>query len=123
MPLYTLQALNAYSAIGWRDLDDIVEYGWTQLSRVQQIGVKYYEELLLKIPRTEVEEIGRIILRHARKIEPRYRGWLPTWKAAQRRRRRDSQPFRRSHDPRLHREAYPQPREERLRDAHPDHLP
>ncbi|OTA82406.1 hypothetical protein M434DRAFT_401005 [Hypoxylon sp. CO27-5] len=53
---------------GWRDLDDIIEYGWDSLNRVQQIGVKYYEELQLKIPRREVEEIGRIILTHANKL-------------------------------------------------------
>ncbi|KAJ3573424.1 hypothetical protein NPX13_g4703 [Xylaria arbuscula] len=53
---------------GWRDLDDIVEYGWDSITRVQQIGVKYYEELLEKIPRAEVQEIGRIILEHANKI-------------------------------------------------------
>ncbi|KAK4561850.1 hypothetical protein LTR86_004530 [Recurvomyces mirabilis] len=50
---------------GWRDLDDIVEYGWNTLSRVQQIGVKYYDEFLDLIPRQEVEEIARIIHRHA----------------------------------------------------------
>ncbi|KAI0169463.1 Nucleotidyltransferase [Hypoxylon sp. FL1284] len=53
---------------GWRDLDDVVEYGWGDLSRVQQIGVKYYEELQEKIPRREVENIANIILAHARKI-------------------------------------------------------
>ncbi|KAI0377425.1 Nucleotidyltransferase [Hypomontagnella monticulosa] len=53
---------------GWRDLDDIVEYGWDSLSRVQQIGVKYYDELQEKIPRREVEEIGEIILGHANGI-------------------------------------------------------
>ena len=53
---------------GWRDLDDIVEFGWDSITRVQQIGVKYYEELLENIPRAEVEEIGRIILEHANKI-------------------------------------------------------
>ena len=50
---------------GWRDLDDIVDYGWKSLSRVQQIGVKYYDEFLLKIPRSEVEAITAIIHRHA----------------------------------------------------------
>ncbi|KAK0310512.1 hypothetical protein LTR01_003664 [Friedmanniomyces endolithicus] len=50
---------------GWKDLDDIVEYGWSTLSRVQQIGVKYYDEFLDRIPRKEVEEIGAIIHRHA----------------------------------------------------------
>jgi len=53
---------------GWRDLDDIVEYGWSTLSRVQQIGVKYYEEFLSPIPRPEVEEIASIIHRHAVKV-------------------------------------------------------
>ncbi|KAI1771807.1 Nucleotidyltransferase [Hypoxylon cercidicola] len=53
---------------GWRDLDDIVEYGWDDLSRVQQIGVKYYDELQEKIPRREVEEIANVILAHANKV-------------------------------------------------------
>uniref|UniRef100_A0A8H7N4P1 DNA polymerase n=1 Tax=Bionectria ochroleuca TaxID=29856 RepID=A0A8H7N4P1_BIOOC len=54
---------------GWRDLDDIVEHGWDTLSRVQQIGVKYYDELQQKIPRSEVEGIGEVILAHARAID------------------------------------------------------
>ncbi|KAK1723699.1 uncharacterized protein BDZ83DRAFT_382166 [Colletotrichum acutatum] len=53
---------------GWRDLDDVVEHGWASLSRVQQIGVKYYDEFKLKIPRTEVESIADTILAHARSI-------------------------------------------------------
>ncbi|KAH9435448.1 hypothetical protein MCOR02_004384 [Pyricularia oryzae] len=53
---------------GWRDLDDVVEYGWESLTRVQQIGVKYYDELQLKISREEVEKIANIILQHANKI-------------------------------------------------------
>ncbi|RKU45957.1 hypothetical protein DL546_005146 [Coniochaeta pulveracea] len=55
---------------GWRDLDDIVEYGWNALTRVQQIGVKYYDEFLMKIPRDEVASISNIILEHANKIQP-----------------------------------------------------
>ncbi|KIV90581.1 hypothetical protein PV10_07867 [Exophiala mesophila] len=51
---------------GWKDLDDIVEYGWGTLNRVQQIGVKYYDDFMKKIPRREVEAIRDIILRHAR---------------------------------------------------------
>lgn len=54
---------------GWRDLDDLVEYGWDTLSRVQQIGVKFYDEFLLGIPRDEVEAIGSVILEHARKVD------------------------------------------------------
>ncbi|KAI0433374.1 hypothetical protein F5Y09DRAFT_84666 [Xylaria sp. FL1042] len=53
---------------GWRDLDDIVEFGWDTITRVQQIGVKYYEELQEKIPRAEVEDIGGIILKYANRI-------------------------------------------------------
>lgn len=54
---------------GWRDLDDIVQHGWDTLTRVQQIGVKFYDEFQLKIPRAEVESIGDTILKHARKID------------------------------------------------------
>ncbi len=53
---------------GWQDLDDIVEYGWKSLSRVQQIGLKYYDEFLLKIPRSEVESITATITRHAKLV-------------------------------------------------------
>ncbi len=53
---------------GWRDTDDVVEYGWDTLTRVQQIGVKFYDEFQLKIPRAEVESIGHIISQHANKL-------------------------------------------------------
>jgi DNA polymerase IV len=53
---------------GWRDLDDIVEFGWSSLTRVQQIGVKFYEEFLDLIPRREVESIAARIHRHAVKV-------------------------------------------------------
>jgi DNA polymerase IV len=53
---------------GWRDLDDVVEFGWSTLTRVQQIGVKYYDEFLDKIPRKEVEDIRDVILRHTRLV-------------------------------------------------------
>ena len=35
---------------------------------MQQIGVKYYNEFKLKIPRSEVESIGAVILAHARQF-------------------------------------------------------
>ncbi len=57
---------------GWRDLDDVVDYGWQTLSRVQQIGVKYYDDFQLKIPRDEVERIAGTILEHARTLQPGY---------------------------------------------------
>lgn len=50
-------------------MDDLVEYGWDSLSRVQQIGIKFYDEFQRKIPRAEVEGIGDIILSHARKVD------------------------------------------------------
>lgn len=50
---------------GWRDLDDIVEHDWKSLTRVQQIGVKYYDEFKLTIPAAEVEFIADEIKAHA----------------------------------------------------------
>lgn len=52
----------------WREMDDVIEYGWNTLSRVQQIGVKYYDEFLEKIPRREVEFIASKVLEHAKKV-------------------------------------------------------
>ncbi|KAI2720106.1 hypothetical protein CBS147318_3412 [Penicillium roqueforti] len=53
---------------GWRDLDDIVEHGWDTLSRVQQIGVKFYEEFQEGIPRAESEGIATVIQDHAARV-------------------------------------------------------
>jgi DNA polymerase IV len=78
----TLQILNKFYQIwgvgdktardffdrGWRDVDDIVEYGWGQLSRVQQIGVKFYDEFQQGIPRAEVEAIEAKVLEHAIRV-------------------------------------------------------
>ncbi|KAI7255363.1 DNA polymerase beta-like protein [Hortaea werneckii] len=61
-------ARDFYFARGWRDLDDIVESGWSTLSRVQQIGVKYYEEFLDPIPRAEVRQIAAVIHDHAVRV-------------------------------------------------------
>lgn len=47
-----------------------MEYGWESLSRVQQIGVKYYEDFKLKVPREEAKTIGDIIHHHALEIDP-----------------------------------------------------
>lgn len=57
---------------GWRDLDDIIDYGWKSISRSQQIGVKYYDEFLMKIPRTEIESIAETVLQHATRIQKGY---------------------------------------------------
>ncbi|KAJ5151196.1 uncharacterized protein N7482_010448 [Penicillium canariense] len=58
-------ARDFYYRRGWRDLDDIVEHGWNSLSRVQQIGVKFYEEFL-----AGSESIAEIVRRHANKVRP-----------------------------------------------------
>ncbi|MCJ1223394.1 hypothetical protein MMC12_000034 [Toensbergia leucococca] len=63
-----LTARDFYYNKNWRDLDDIVEQGWQSLSRVQQIGLKYYDEFQLKIPRSEVEHIASIVTTHAKRI-------------------------------------------------------
>ena len=63
-----ITAREFYYDNGWRDLDDIIEHGWKSLSRVQQIGVKYYDEFQLKIPRSEVEAIAAIIHEHGKRV-------------------------------------------------------
>jgi DNA polymerase IV len=49
----------------WTELDDIIEFGWNDLDRVQQIGLKYYDEFLEGIPRAEVEQIADVVREHA----------------------------------------------------------
>lgn len=66
----TKTARDFYYARQWRDLDDIVEYGWSTLSRVQQIGVKYYDEFLEGVPRAETEAIASTIQHHANLVRP-----------------------------------------------------
>lgn len=60
-----------YFERGWRSLDDVVEGGWDTITRVQQIGIKYYEEFNdHKITRPEVEEIGRIVGDASQEVAP-----------------------------------------------------
>ncbi|GLB07420.1 hypothetical protein AtubIFM57258_002761 [Aspergillus tubingensis] len=54
----------------WTDLDDIIEHGWNNLTRVQQIGLKYYDEFLIGIPRPEVEQIATTVTQHANLVRP-----------------------------------------------------
>jgi DNA polymerase IV len=54
----------------WRSLDDVIDHGWDSLSRVQQIGLKYYDEFLAGISRSEVERIAKIIHQHANLVRP-----------------------------------------------------
>ena len=61
-------ARDFYYRRGWRDHDDIVSHGWGDLSRVQQIGLKYFDEFEHKIPRAEVESIAQAITSHARQL-------------------------------------------------------
>ena len=57
-------ARNFYYNNHWTELDDIIEFGWNDLDRVQQIGVKYYDEFLVPIPRPEVEQIASVVREH-----------------------------------------------------------
>lgn len=59
-----------FYAKGWRDLDDVIQYGWKDLPRNQQIFVKYYYEFQEKIPRDEVEAIGAVVHHYANKLRP-----------------------------------------------------
>ena len=59
-----------YFQHGWRTLDDVIKGGWEQLPRVQQIGLKYYDEFLGQINRDEVEEIGRVVAAAGNKVLP-----------------------------------------------------
>ena len=57
-----------YRDKGWKDLDDVVDFGWRSLSKAQQIGVKFYDEFQDLIPRAEVEHVGRVVHSHAVKV-------------------------------------------------------
>ncbi|KAF2624718.1 Nucleotidyltransferase [Macroventuria anomochaeta] len=61
-------ARHFYYNNNWNELDDIIEFGWNDLDRVQQIGVKYYDEFLDPIPRAEVEQIAEVVRKHAVKL-------------------------------------------------------
>lgn len=63
-------ARDFYYRNNWQSLDDIVEHGWENLTRVQQIGVKYYEEFQIGMSRKEVKGISDTILEHARRVRP-----------------------------------------------------
>ena len=61
-------ARSFYSDKGWRSTDDIIEYGWNNLNREQQIGLKYQAEFDRKISRVEVEYIASIVTYHAKQL-------------------------------------------------------
>lgn len=61
-------ARNFYYRNHWTELDDVIEYGWNELDRVQQIGLKYYEEFQQRIPRDECERIADVVREHAIKL-------------------------------------------------------
>ncbi|TVY78106.1 DNA polymerase type-X family protein pol4 [Lachnellula suecica] len=58
-----------YDKKGWRDLEDVKE-AFSSLPRGQQLGTKYYEEFEERIPRSEAERIGAIVLEHANELRP-----------------------------------------------------
>jgi DNA polymerase IV len=52
----------------WRTIDDIIDHGWNGLIRVQQIGVKFFEEFQIPIPRLETEFISSVVTYHAKQL-------------------------------------------------------
>ncbi|KAF5496687.1 DNA polymerase type-X family protein pol4 [Colletotrichum fructicola] len=57
----------------WKDAGRLHEASEAQADpKLSQIGIKFYEELKLKITRVEVESIANTILKHARKFSPGY---------------------------------------------------
>jgi len=56
---------------GWRDLDDVT-LNWSSLSREQQIGLKFYDDFQIRIPRAEVEKIAAVILEYANRFQEGY---------------------------------------------------
>lgn len=53
---------------GFRTLDDLKEHG--NLNRQQQIGLQHYDDFLERMPRSEAEEIGNVVIATARSINP-----------------------------------------------------
>lgn len=63
-------AKKLYYTYRFRSLNDIIRHHWDKLSRVQKIGVKYYNEILAPIPRNVVEGIASLITKYARVLVP-----------------------------------------------------
>ena len=63
-------ATKFYYTYGFRNIGDIISQHWSKLSRVQQIGVKYYDEFLTPITASEIEKIAALITKHAKKLIP-----------------------------------------------------
>ena len=55
---------------GFRSISDIRERGLCYLTPAQRTGVTRYEDLLERIPRKEVEDIGNVIINEASTIFP-----------------------------------------------------
>lgn len=49
-------------------MEDLKEHG--NLNRQQQIGLKYYDEFLERMPRSEAEEIGNVVMKAAHDLDP-----------------------------------------------------
>lgn len=66
---------------GCRDLDDIIEHYWNDLSRVQQIGLKYRDDFRVPIPRAESERITQAVLEHVNRVCLDSNGQAGGWEA------------------------------------------
>lgn len=63
-------ARTLYYRHGLRSRDQVAAQHWNRLSRVQQIGVKYYDELRAPIARPEMESVAARIAAHAAALAP-----------------------------------------------------
>jgi len=63
--------VNAWIKAGFRSLADLkTAHGQTYLTSLTKIGVRYYDEFLKPIHRSEVEEFGKIIKEHLLSFSP-----------------------------------------------------
>ena len=66
----TADALIKKGLLSIDDLRKAETEGKIKLEKGQSIGLKRYEDLLLRMPREEVEEIYRVVMEEAQKIKP-----------------------------------------------------
>jgi len=53
--------IEKWYSLGYRSLEDLERNKEKELNHMQQLGLKYYNEFSLKIPRKEVEEHGKMV--------------------------------------------------------------
>jgi hypothetical protein len=62
--------MNTISLSPDRSIEDLRCRGLSDLNAQQRIGLNRYEELQIRIPREEVQQIESVVLTHLQKIDP-----------------------------------------------------